>query len=359
MSTGNGNGGGELTLKQKSDTVRGMLDKYKNQIAMALPRHITPERMIRVAMTTIQKVPKLLQCRPAELLAKVIEASQLGLEPDGVLGYAYLVPFFNKKRDVMECQLIPGYKGLMMLARRSGHVSTLYAKVVYQEDAYTIKYGIEPTLEHTPADSPDPGPMVAVYAVCRLKDGGVQYEWMWTREVEAIRKRSRAANDGPWVTDYEEMAKKTALRRLCKSLPLSPEVQRVVAADEMFDAGVGHGSIPVIETSFLPPPEDTAPANSLDQLADRLGGEPQDSSNDDAPLPDDQLFPDDSAQAPADDAAVIEAKYVAQMQAAKMKGDVTRIAGKAQEDPALDNTAKVRLAEVARKCRAALNAAGN
>ena len=92
-------------------------------------------------------------------------------------------------------------------------------------------------MTHTPTDG-DPGDMIATYAVARLRDGGAQFEWLWKREVDSIRASSRAGNSGPWVTHYDEMAKKTALRRLCKLLPTSPELTRAVALDEQAEASV-------------------------------------------------------------------------------------------------------------------------
>src|SRR6185369_3570445 len=155
-------------------------------------------------MTSIQRTPKLLDCTQASLLAAVIQSAQLGLEPDGVIGHAYLVPYGKV------AQLIIGYKGLIDLARRRGHISTIYAQPVYEKDRYRmIRHIYRDDLEYEPADVDDPGPLARVYAVARLRGGGEQFECMRKREIDAIRRRSRAAQDGPWVTDYDEMAKKT------------------------------------------------------------------------------------------------------------------------------------------------------
>lgn len=227
MSTGRG----LTTVQAKAGTVRTMIEKCRGQIAMALPRHMTADRMIRVANTAVQRTPQLLDCEPRSLMGAIIQSAQLGLEPDGVLGHAYLIPFNNRKTGRVECQFIPGYKGLIELARRSGQISTIYSAVVHANDEWTFSYGLEPTLTHKPT-SGDPGEVVAAYAVARLRDGGAQFEWLWKREIEAVRSSSRSGNSGPWVTHWEEMAKKTALRRLCKLLPTSPELARAVALDE-------------------------------------------------------------------------------------------------------------------------------
>jgi len=226
-----------MTVQQKAGTVRTLIEKCRDQIKMALPRHMTPERMIRVCNTAVAKTPQLLDCDPRSLMGAIIQSAQLGLEPDGVLGHAYLIPFNNRKSGKVECQFIPGYKGLVELARRSGQISTIYAEVVHTNDDWDFAYGLEPTLRHRPT-SGEPGDMVAAYAVCRLRDGGAQFSWLWKREVDAVRAQSRSGNSGPWVTHYEEMAKKTALRRLCKLLPTSPELARAVALDEHVESSV-------------------------------------------------------------------------------------------------------------------------
>jgi recombination protein RecT len=226
-----------MSIKEKAATVRSLIERSKAQIQAALPRHLTAERMMRVCNTAVQKTPQLLDCEPRSLIGAIVQASQLGLEPDGTLGHAYLIPFNNRKTGKTECQFIPGYKGLIELARRSAQISTIYSQAVHANDEWDFAFGLEPRLTHKPTDG-EPGPMVAVYAVARLRDGGAQFEWMWKREVDAIRSSSRAGNSGPWVTHYEEMAKKTALRRLCKLLPTSPELTRAVALDEQAEASV-------------------------------------------------------------------------------------------------------------------------
>lgn len=226
-----------ISIKEKAATVRTLIERSKAQIQAALPRHLTAERMMRVCNTAVQKTPQLLDCEPRSLIGAIVQASQLGLEPDGTLGHAYLIPFNNRKSGKTECQFIPGYKGLIELARRSSQISTIYAQAVHANDEWDFSFGLDPRLTHKPTDG-DPGPLIAVYAVARLRDGGAQFEWMWKREVDAIRASSRAGNSGPWVTHYEEMAKKTALRRLCKLLPTSPELARAVALDEQAEASV-------------------------------------------------------------------------------------------------------------------------
>ena len=254
-------------VQKKAAGIRDLLAKARDQIAVALPRHMTAERMVRVTMTAVQRTPALLDCEPLSLIGAIVQASQLGLEPDGVLGHAYLVPFNNHKTGRKEVQLIPGYKGLVELTRRSGQISTINAYCVYAEDQFDFAYGLHPKLSHVPSDKDDPGPMIAVYAVCRLRDGGVQFEVMWRKQIDRIRLGSKAKDNGPWVTHYDEMAKKTVLRRLCKLLPVSVELQRAVALYEHADAGVSQHMATAVDFGTLSLPE---PASRLDELTNRI-----------------------------------------------------------------------------------------
>jgi recombination protein RecT len=228
-----------VPFAEKVKNVRDLLMKIKPQIEMALPKHVSIDRMLRVAMTAIQRNPKLLECTQVSLLASFMQAAQLGLETDGVLGEAHLVPFGK------QVQFIPGYKGLMKLARNSREISTIFAAEVCQKDMFSFAYGLDPKLDHVPSSEEDPGPIVAFYAVSKLKDGGSQFVVMWRRQVDGIRDKSpgylaakKFKLQTPWETHYAEMGKKTAIRRLCKYLPASAELQQAIALDEMAEAGI-------------------------------------------------------------------------------------------------------------------------
>lgn len=210
------------------DAVRAALEKMKPQLELALPRHVSTDRLLRVAITTIQQNPKLLECDRMSLFSAVMTAAQLGLEPDGVLGQAYLVPFKGK------AVLIPGYKGLLALARNSGEVESIAAHCVCANDRFEYAFGLEPRLEHVPAHS-DRGDVTHVYAVARFKTGGTHFEVLSRAEVEAIRRRSPGATGDAWTNHWDEMARKTAIRRLAKYLPLS--VQKAAAIDEQIELG--------------------------------------------------------------------------------------------------------------------------
>lgn len=214
--------------------------KTQHQIARALPKHMTAERLTRIATTEIRKTPMLAKCDPVTLLGAVMQCAQLGLEPGGALGHAYLVPFQNRKMNTVDVQFIVGYRGMIDLARRSGQIVSLEARTVHKSDHFRVTLGLDSNLEHVPDwDAADRGPMTFVYAVAKLKGGGVQFEVMSRTEVERVRAQSRASSSGPWVTHFDEMAKKTVIRRLFKYLPVSIELATAVALDEATEAGRG------------------------------------------------------------------------------------------------------------------------
>ena len=260
------------------------LERYKSQIALALPKHLNPDRMARIVTTEVRKTPALLECSPKSLFGAVIQASQLGLEPGSALGHCYLLPFRNKKQKARDVQLIIGYRGMIDLARRSGQVISIVARAVYETDTFTYAYGLEDTLEHAPFEGKDRGALTHVYAIAKLKGGGVQWEVMTRAEVDAIRAQSKAADSGPWVTHYDEMAKKTVVRRLFKFLPVSVEIQTAIGLDEQADAGVDQRNDTLIEGDFMvldetqEPPANTGTKN----LKSKLKSENDD---DDAPEP--------------------------------------------------------------------------
>lgn len=212
------------TQMAKPATLKGWLNsvEFKDAVAQALPKHLTPDRFIRAALTAMTRIPKLADCTQASFLSAMLTLSQMGLEPDG--RRAHLIPFGK------ECQLIVDYKGLAELVMRSGIVSYLHADIVCENDEFEFDIG---EIKRHKIDFRKPrGAPYAVYALCKFRDGTAKADVMTITEVERIRSRSRAGNAGPWKTDWNEMAKKTVFRRMSKWLPLSAEIREVVEADD-------------------------------------------------------------------------------------------------------------------------------
>ena len=231
-----------------------MLDAYKGEIARALPRHLNPDTMTRIALTCFRMNPKLSECQPASVFAAVIQASQLGLRP-GLMGECYLIPYKD------QCTLQIGYQGLLELVRRSGLVESIGAYLVHEKDTYQVRFGTDPGVEHVPHLDGDRGPVKFGYAVAHIKGGGKHVEVMTLPEIQRIRDRSqnvknakRFGKETPWDTDFDEMARKTLIRRICKYLPKSNELALAMALDDA--AGRGSQSLTVddaIAGTFVPP----------------------------------------------------------------------------------------------------------
>lgn len=207
-----------------------LIGQMEGEIKKALPSVLTPERFTRIVFSALSSNPTLAKTTPKSFLAAMMTAAQLGVEPNTPLGQAYLIPY--KNHGVLECQFQLGYKGMIDLAYRSGEVSTIGAQVVYAKDEFTYELGLEPKLRHVPARA-DRGEPVAFYGVFRTKDGGYGFEVMSVEDVKAHAERySRAYSNGPWQTNFEEMAKKTVLKRALKYAPMKSDFVRAVAQDE-------------------------------------------------------------------------------------------------------------------------------
>jgi recombination protein RecT len=195
------------------------------EIQRALPKHMDADRLARIALTLLKQTPALGQCTPESFLGALMTASQLGLEP-GPLGEAYLVPYGKV------CTFIPGYRGLIKLAWQSGQIESLRAETVCEHDTFEVHYGSDPRIEHRRPKLGHPrGDAIGWYALAKFKNGGEAFVVMDREEVDAIRKRSKASGSGPWVTDFNAMAKKTCVRQLAKWLPLSPELAAALVQD--------------------------------------------------------------------------------------------------------------------------------
>ncbi len=216
-------GNGEVAEKKKT-TIYGLIENQKAAFAEVLPKLISADEFVRVALTVVRMNPKLQQCNAVSLIGALSKAAQTGIMPDGVR--AYLIPYKD------EATYMVSYKGMIELAMRSGEVSKVESRIVCENDDFVCEFGTEQKLLLKPAWK-SRGEMVAVYAMAQMKDGSIIVEVMSKEDVESIRKRSKAGNSGPWVTDYNEMARKTAVRRLAKYLPQAKDL--IMADDDVLD----------------------------------------------------------------------------------------------------------------------------
>jgi recombination protein RecT len=244
-----GRGEQSLAVQTRNDML-GLLKKYEKQIAAAIPKHLTVERMLRLTVGAMNQNPKLFECTPGSVLNSVLYLSQLGLEPR--VNEAYLIPFNVK--NVLKCTPVIDYRGKIKLARQSGLVRDIEPHIVYARDKFDLRWSTDPAkrgLVHepllftrgedgtmSPVNKKDRGVPVLGYVIVWLTDGDPHVEVMTVAEIEHIRSKSRASSDGPWVTDWDEMARKTLVHRGCKTAPQSPEMAQAQDMDGRADVGL-------------------------------------------------------------------------------------------------------------------------
>lgn len=286
--------------KRESNSALGTFETVLNaaqaDIAKVIPKHLTPERMMRLALSALSRNHLLMKCTPHSVLRSVMDCAKLGLEPTGAIGGAHLVAFWNKKLGAHEAQMITDYRGEMALARRSGEISTIAAHVVYSNDIFDLAYGDDERLVHKPLLEGDRGKAVGVYAIAKLRDGGIQRIYLTRSDVHRYRDKSMAKDNGPWVTDELAMWRKTAIRRLCNMLPRAIEHTEHAEREETTEfgggftsvttaaqqiaaqAGPSSGSGPVIDIAPEPEPDDgppppPEPPPPRQSAGDRLAGQ--------------------------------------------------------------------------------------
>lgn len=213
-----------------SQQAQTMIYQMRDRFALALGKRVTVEKLGSMVALAVAGNRALEECSAGSIVQSAYRAAMLNLSPDPVLGEAYIVPY----KQTATLQI--GYKGMIKLALRGG-VRKIYAQVVREGEPFAATLGIHPDLTHTPGYG-DGAPTHA-YAVAWLASGEVDFEVLAWAEVLASKARSKAGGNGPWVTDPLEMAKKTAIRRLCKRLNLEYESADAVAliASDDDDAG--------------------------------------------------------------------------------------------------------------------------
>lgn len=242
--------GRQLTQMNPQRQMRQLLEKSWPRIMAVIGNNLSPQRLYQMYVSTINREPQLANCSVESVLSCFMKCAALGLEPSNVdgLGRVYILPYGNKnyRTGQKEATLIIGYKGMIDLARRSGQIRDISARAVHEGDEFEYSYGLDEDLRHVPCAKP--GRLTHVYMIANFKDGGHYFLVMTADEIEAAKKRSPSGNKGPWMTDYEAMAKKTVIRRAFPYLPVSVEAQTAATTDER---------TPDYSSVFHPLPDDT------------------------------------------------------------------------------------------------------
>ena len=273
--------------EQKLANLKDLLGRMNKQMSLALPSHMKAERMARIALTACLKTPKLLDCDIQSFAGAMLVLSALGLEPDG--NEAHLVPFNNRRRNVMEVQVIPDYKGLAKLARQSGEIKVLDWREVRAGDVFKYEHGSKAYIQHVPSDEPihakdsegrwvEKRPITHCYALAVLDSGETVFEAMRWDDIEWHRDcYSKSAGDGPWVTNPDAMGAKTCFRKLSKRLPRSTALMRAVELDEKAEQAIPQdlgavftGEPPDGSATKEPVTEEARPRSKLDEVTQAL-----------------------------------------------------------------------------------------
>jgi recombination protein RecT len=300
-----------MSVPEKS--VAALIQANFKAMKSVLPKHMTAERMARIALIETRKNPKMMQADPATLIGAIMVASQLGLEP-GVQGMCYLVPYWNSSKETFDVQLQVGYKGMMELAWRSNRVGSIFPEVVRANDRFMYQLGTDPKIEHIPA-SGDRGPITHFYCTAKLVPSGhPQFKVLELSEVEKIRDQhskaktsDKGAGFAPWRDHFEAMGLKTAIRKNCKYLPSSPEFLTAIALDEMADAGIAQNLGAHLPSDMELPADfaSEAVAEKTATTADKIKSDLEKAGaaghQDEPPHPADEVEPTDPEKAPTVD----------------------------------------------------------
>ena len=248
-------------VAQRAEKAKALIqsDKFRSEVALALPAHVKPERFQRVLLTAVLNDDRLLQVDPNKVVKAALQIAPLGLFTDKLLGEAALV--VDGKQEV---QVRVMYRGLLKLMRQSGDVASAYAHEICEHDRVRVSLGTDKRLDHEPAET-NRGQPTRYYAVVKYRTGEVDFEIMTVEEINAIRDRSdgwkayknQRIKDTPWASSYPEMAKKTVLRRLLKRVPASPDLAEALRIEEAADEKE-YGA--AARTPFAPAPAAAGPA---------------------------------------------------------------------------------------------------
>lgn len=262
-----------VAKQQPQQTIKGLIVKMEGQIAKALPKVITPERFTRMIFTALSKDSKLATCTPNSFLGAMMQAAQLGLEPNTPLGQAYLIPFKNK--GVMEVQFQIGYKGMIDLAYRSKEVTDISAQCVYENDEFEYELGLNPVLKHKPALK-NRGEVILYYAVFHTKSGGYGFEVMSKEDIINHAKKtsqSFGSNYSPWSKYFDEMAKKTVLKRVLKYAPIASDFAMAINSDETIKTHISENMVDEEDETIVDITPDSEPETKDEKVVDKETGE--------------------------------------------------------------------------------------
>lgn len=258
-------------------SIEGLVNKSAEQLKMALPKHMSPERIVRIALTTLRVTPRLAACEPYSFLAALFQSAQLGLEPN-LNGEAWIIPYQNQGKLMAQFQI--GAYGLVKLFWNHQTATSLQVEKVHEKDLFEYDLGSNTVRHIPPAFGKDRGDVIGYYAAAELVNGGRVLKVLSKNEAEIFaRKFSKCFREGafmrgtPWAEHFDEMAKKTVLKQLMKLLPKSIEIQRALAMDETVKTFVPGQTRIDGDLVSLPDQADHSTEETEESAVDRIPGE--------------------------------------------------------------------------------------
>lgn len=241
------------------------------RIKALVPQHVSVDRLFAAAITARNRNPDLMDCSEVSVIRGVIQLAQMGFDASGISGKAWLVPFYNREKRVKEAVPIVGYRGLEELARRSGEIGAVYSREIYAHEDFEYVDGLMQVLRHVPIGPLKEGDeaITGAYAVAVWRNGYRQAEVMNRVQLDAIRASSKSPDGPGWKNHFAQMARKTVIRRLCKNLPDSYDLARVLDTEERLELGlVPHEDIAIEQVQIAE--RAVAPQTRTENLRDKI-----------------------------------------------------------------------------------------
>jgi len=267
--------------------IRGWVENdLAKQLDEVLPKHIRKPTFLSAILSAFNKTPRLGECTKVSLAHCILDIAAMGLFPTG--GQAHLIPYRDNKTNRTNCTLILDYKGIVQLVRRTGLIENIHSDWVGEHDDFDYLFGTGKFLKHKP-NYKNRGKPTVYYSYVKLQGGAEEFDIMHISDIEKVRKRSKARDNGPWVTDFDEMAKKTIFKRLAKWLPISHEIMVLLEKDD--EALTENERYRAAKPVFSSEPAGEATELPL--------GEPEPENADDT-IPDDETPEEPAQEAPQD-----------------------------------------------------------
>jgi recombination protein RecT len=253
----------------------GTLVKMEDLLSNIVPNEMCAKRLIRLFYVELSKSQKLNKCTVESICGAIMSCAQMGLEP-GIAGMVYLIPRWDGDTRTTKLTVQLGYRGMIEMAYRTGVISTIKAFTVYGNDEFSIELGNKDLIIHKRKIG-NKGQAIGYYAIVTMKDGEKHFDFMDIEDIEKVRARSKTPNEGPWISDYDQMAQKTVIRRILKLAPTSVNLNAGISFDEAHEYDgqnldvIGKAALVEanIDTNVF---EMQKQASQADRLADKLAG---------------------------------------------------------------------------------------